>query len=89
MWHAFSELVAALLSAVFSIFPSSNLGDATTAIRALPSGLFTVPAAMFTVFGLFIDWSVFFGCLYTVFAWRALWLFLRVIQIILEFVPFF
>lgn len=87
MWHAVAVAVAWLIDQFASVFPSGSSGDAFSAVAALPTALFQIPASTFSLFGLLIDWQVFFACLYAVFAWRLLWLSYRVYRLVVGLIP--
>lgn len=84
MWHALFQLLADVLSGVWSLFPVVPLAQAETAMG--PKAWSTFVQWM-GVFGMVIDYQFLVSLIAVMVAWRGFWLAVRIWRTVLELIP--
>lgn len=87
-FYALSVLCGGLEALVNTFAPAAPGGAAFTVWTALPSPVLGPALTILGVLGLFIDIPVLFGCLAFLMLWRAGWLVVNVVRVVVEFIPF-
>ncbi len=87
MWGALASFLAGVVTGLVGAVLPVDSSDVATQFLHLPAVVVTDFTGFVAVFGLFIDFHVFFGCAALIVSWRLLWLIVKVWQNILASLP--